>query len=1111
MSLAEKIIAKLKDAPGQLARDMAAEFGVDKKEVNSLLYGRLKGKVWQDKSYRWFPRGDSRQQAAYDQPGYANTPLARLSRYYLACIGQDEGGMSVFAANQFDDLDYAELEELPLTNREGLFNGDPAQKLLGKLRKDRSRLAMYLGYPCALKHMQSRRSSWSGYFVEPLFLYPVEFDGQPGAKPRIDLTFPVINQSVLKRFTNADRDALMDELVQLEDELGLNGAIEPPELDELAHRLASVRPEWPWLEPCDPDELARSPALSQVDAKGIYNRAVLVVGERSPFTQGLESELKALASLDVSQYQATALGHWVSGDIPQTKQEVKDSLVEVLPLNSEQREAIQSALGDNLTIITGPPGTGKSQVVTNLLINAAWQDKRVLFASKNNKAVDVVEVRVNNLGPRPILLRVGSSQYQTKLAEYLLGLLSATSGDDDQLAFEESQDIQTRLEDKLKRLDAELERIVVLRNLVDKLERAVEDTRMILPTDSFSSLKNSGLDELQSNLSNFRVVLKAATRSENTFTARLFWRLTKQKRYRGLESSGEVLTTVTRFLAVSHPKGPVTEESVPHWHKFYEEAMARTEMAEQVREYFQALQQLQAARSMESIAHEQADVIDQLARNAEGLWRNWLRLQPSKLSREDRGLLSQYSAILKMVIDTGLDQKLSRDVYKQYAGLFPKVAHLLPCWAVTSLSARGKLPFQPGFFDLVVFDEASQCDIASALPLLYRAKRAAVIGDPKQLAHISGLQRGQDQQLLGKFDLVGGYANWAYSYNSLFHIASGMASGSDIISLRDHHRSHAQIIEFSNRFFYEGRLRVATRYGALKFPASMGSGARWVHIDGQVNRPASGGAVNPPEAKSVVQTLRHLLVDQRYAGSVGVVSPFRAQVNQIRDFVGQDEELEGYLVNADFLVDTVHKFQGDERDVMIFSPVLAKGISPGAIGFLKNNGNLFNVAITRARAMLIVVGDKNVASNSEIDYLREFAKYVQHLEQQDFEERVNELIDLGPQYPKVSSPERVSDWERILYVALYKEGIKTLPQYQVEKYALDLALFDGNRMLDIEVDGERYHRNWTGELCRRDQIRNHRLFELGWDVLRFWVYEIRDDLEGCVLRVAKWLDHKTLS
>ncbi|RDD30118.1 hypothetical protein CR161_05005 [Prosthecochloris sp. ZM] len=1106
MSLEEQVLEKIKTVPGQLARDMASEFGVDKKTVNSVLYGKLNGLVWQDKRYRWYPKDQLRQQDTERAAQYENTPLAKLARYYLACMGQDEGGVSVFAANQYGDLDYAELEELPSLSNGRLFHGLEAQRLLGKIRKDRSRLAMYLGYPCTLKYVQSKKSNWSGYFVEPLFLFSVELDSQPGSQPKIDLTFPIINQSVLKRFTNVDREALMDELVQLEDELGLSGEIDPPELDELAHRLGAVRSEWPWIESCDPDNIVTDPPLTQIDGEGIYNRAVLIVGERSPFTQGLESELKALAGLQLPQYQDTALGQWISGEIPATAEESASALIEVLPLNSEQRHAILRAMNQNLTVITGPPGTGKSQVVTDLLLNAAWQEKRVLFASKNNKAVDVVEVRLNNLGPRPILLRVGSNQYQTKLAEYLLGLLSATSTADDQSVFNESWDIHKRFEERLKRLDDDLGCIVELRNQVDALERAAEDARRELPTETFTLLKNSGLEEIQYVVARFQDALRNATRARQSFVKRLLWGFIKKERFDELERTVAGLGDVLSLLAVSLPNDKPTDDSITQWHEFENELTARIELAERIRDYSRGLQDLQAARPMESIAQEQANLIEQLASNAEALWKNWLRLQPSKLSQSDRTLLSKYSALLKMVIETGPDARLGREVYRQYAGLFPKVAHLLPCWAVTSLSARGKLPFEAGFFDLVVFDEASQCDIASALPLLYRAKRAVVIGDPKQLSHISGLRRGQDQQLLEKFDLVAEYANWAYSYNSLFDLAAGMADGGGIVGLRDHHRSHADIIEFSNRFFYEGRLRVATRYENLKFPTSNITGVRWVHIDGKVSRPSAGGAVNPMEADAIVQTLWHLVVEQGYCGTVGVVSPFRAQANLIRQKISKKAELEQRLINADFLVDTVHKFQGDERDVMVFSPVLSDGISQGAIGFLRNNGNLFNVAITRARAMLLVVGDQHAASQSEVGYLREFAAYVKNLEQENRVHLEQQIDDLGPQYPVVSNPERVSDWERILYAALYRAGIRTLPQYQVEKYALDLAVFDGERKLDIEVDGERYHRQWTGELCRRDQIRNHRMFELGWDVMRFWVYEVRDDIDGCVSRVKQWVE-----
>ena len=82
-------------------------------------------------------------------------------------------------------------------------------------------------------------------------------------------------------------------------------------------------------------------------------------------------------------------------------------ILEVLPLNTEQRQAVVQGLAAPLTVVTGPPGTGKSQVVTSLLANLAWQGGSVLFSSKNNHAVDVVESRVNDLGPQPLLAAPG--------------------------------------------------------------------------------------------------------------------------------------------------------------------------------------------------------------------------------------------------------------------------------------------------------------------------------------------------------------------------------------------------------------------------------------------------------------------------------------------------------------------------------------------------------------------------------------------------------------------------------------------------------------------------------------------------------------------------------
>jgi very-short-patch-repair endonuclease len=252
----------------------------------------------------------------------------------------------------------------------------------------------------------------------------------------------------------------------------------------------------------------------------------------------------------------------------------------------------------------------------------------------------------------------------------------------------------------------------------------------------------------------------------------------------------------------------------------------------------------------------------------------------------------------------------------------------------------------------------------------------------------------------------------------------------------------------------------------------------------------------------VVDELRRL-VARGYQGTIGVVSPFLAQALRIRDLVAGEPALANQLYGAEFLASTVHSFQGDERDVIIFSPTVSKNTPDGARLFLSRNPNLFNVAITRARAVLIVVGDRAAAEHSGVDYLARFVRYVASLDEGD-EASVQSSADLGPIFPPVARPERVSDWERILYSALYEAGLRPIPQYEVEQYAVDLALLDGQRRLAIEVDGERYHRAWDGELCRRDQLRNMRLIELGWDVMRFWVYEIRDDLPRVVQRIERW-------
>lgn len=1105
-SLADRIVDHLRSHGPAKAVEISRGLGVDKEAVNKALYGPLKGRVTQDRSYRWsISASDSPRQAdgGPEEPErYANTNLAKLCRYYLACLGYDDAGISTFLTSKYGDPDFFELPNLPRAPND-LAEADAARRMLGRKRTERGRYGLYLGYPTALNRLKSRKSDWEGWMVEPILLFPIE---QENGSLRVDLGFPIANQKPLQRFTNAERDQLMNELVQLEQELGLGAEGEPPEIDELALRLQAVRPEWPWQEEIVPDDLgtARGP-LADVAAEGIFNRAIIIMAEKSPYTQGLEQELRELAKLPEDRYRDTALGRWLHGptDTPDPPPQ-SDPLIEVLPMNSEQRQAVAAALSRPVTVITGPPGTGKSQVVTNLLVNAAWAGKRILFASKNNKAVGVVETRVNALGSRPILLRVGSRAYQVHLAEYVLALLSSTTTAAEREEFEEAQRIHRDLVAHHERLAGAASRLVELRNRVDQLDRGSEPARQILGPELFAKAEAIPTSPIRDLLERLSIAVDRADKSKAPFFTSLFWPFVRGGRLQMLGSAAADASPLLASIDLARLPSQLGESDVGPMRAIIEEAHARLARLDEAREYWAALRILQGSRSLEAISADEARLQQRIAEHSHRMWKLWLRVQQSRLSSADRQRLGKYTSVLKMVIEAGPDADLPRQTYLQYATLMRSISHMLPCWAVTNLSARGKIPFEAGNFDLVVFDEASQCDIASALPLLYRAKAVAVIGDPKQLSHISGLQRGQDQNLQEKFGLIDDFPHWSYGQQSLFGLAALQVSGDAIVGLVDHHRSHSDIISFSNAEFYEERLRVATRYDQLKTAARGEPGIRWVHVKGACRRPPTGGAVNTPEVRAIVETLRDLVLTKGYAGSLGVVTPFRAQANAITEAVNGDEGLADRLIRQGFLADTVHKFQGDERDLMIFSPVIAQDAPVGAVGFLKANGNLFNVAITRARAQLLVVGDRTACARSEIGYLSRFAAYVSDLASAQEQDEADRVSDLGPDFPAVANPDLVSDWEKVFYRALYQAGIRPIPQFPIEKFVADFLLINGDRRLVIEVDGERYHRNWTGELCRRDQLRNQRMFELGYDVMRFWVPEIRDDMSGCVARVRKW-------
>lgn len=1026
-----------------------------------------------------------------EQTSHPDKRLQSLCNYYLNCISLENSNNISFdiKSSLQQEHRFFELSRIDLTGSE-----ENIPLLIHSLSYDK-RLTSYVGYPVIV----SRKSATNHSILTPVFLFPITISG--GAVSISEL--PIINLEAIRQYSQRDKDSQIYDLINLGNDLGLNDNGCDLSLSELVAKLQRVR-QWQWREPLDPNQLTTYPPISTVCEEGVYNHAICLTIAQSSYTVGLENELSVLANLTEASYRDTALFDWIHdavADAVSSGAKANFPLLEVFPMNTEQEVAIRHALTQKLTIVTGPPGTGKSQVVANLLTNAAWNKKSVLFSSKNNKAVDVVEKRVNSLCSRPVMLRLGNDKYANRLAELVTDCLSYNSAEDDKSIYKQrKKEYQLKLAE-YNQLFQEKARIVRLRNSVDHAEQAICTLRKNWEK-WFRSINSDSIYDCDAAYQQYRRSYHDFQAAKNSFFSKLFWFISGKRKESDLIQAANDLNSLFEKYELPAITIDTRTNSQDYHRKVCEQSELLLKNLRNIDSYLKSLQALSMAPSLETLDHELSKSKQGLAGTAKELWKSWLLTCSTEVDRECRKDMSNFITAMKLS-DGNCDSPTLR---KKFKSLQEKMQKYLPCVAVTSLSAS-HIPFKAGLYDMVIIDEASQCDIASVLPLLYRAKQAVILGDQQQLSHICSLSATQDARLLEKYDID---LRWSYSACSLYSVAASMIDSTQAISLRDHHRSHGDIIGYSNTEFYKDTLRIATAYDRLICPKNVSAGIHWVDIAGQSRRPQNGGALNYSEVKAVVSNLVQLVLVEGYHGSIGVVTPFRAQADQIRKEIDKFEALRLALVNNKFLVDTVHAFQGDERDLMLFSTVISDGISQSSLRFLAQTQNLFNVAVSRARAVLIVIGNETFCSHCGIRHIEDFVSYVRKL---SLNRLVNSRSDpaypLTRAYPDVPNPEQVSGWERYFYSILFNHGIHVIPQYPVEKYKLDFAIIAGSKKLDIEIDGEMYHRDWNDELCYRDQLRNQRLFELGWDVKRFWVYQICDELAKCIEEIKLWLRQAT--
>lgn len=286
-----------------------------------------------------------------------------------------------------------------------------------------------------------------------------------------------------------------------------------------------------------------------------------------------------------------------------------------------------------------------------------------------------------------------------------------------------------------------------------------------------------------------------------------------------------------------------------------------------------------------------------------------------------------------------------------HGDVFRQALRVAPVWITTAQTTRS-IPLLPQLFDLVVIDEASQCTLTNLLPMLYRAKRLVVIGDPQQLPAITVVGPSEERHLAEEHDVRRFLLEYGHDRRDLFSVArEALPRGAaDVIMLDEHYRSDPLIIGFANRYVYQRKL-ILRRPPSGPASSSIRQGISHKHVNGRPYRKSGGSWVNEQEARAVLEVVRTVLATGIEPRELGVVTPFAGQKERIGVLLRESGVPEQVHVNTAF------GFQGDERQVIVFSAVVSDGVESGTSRWVEQPPNLLNVALTRAKDGLIVVAN----------------------------------------------------------------------------------------------------------------------------------------------------------
>lgn len=787
--------------------------------------------------------------------------------------------------------------------------------------------------------------------------------------------------------------------------------------------------------------------LEEIDVEGVYPHVLIFREELSKFAKGLIVELRQIAEAPDTAIESSALTALLPLGPDQSAESRPNELVrvEASTLNARQSRVAECALSEPLTVVQGPPGTGKSTVVRSALLSVGVNGQSAIFSSVNHRAIDAVLDGWKDLpeGDR-IIADLRPSEQGARWSHQLQNALRASSPSDDFCLDQFRQEVKG-----LNQSEAD-----GFRGLRELFEQSNALADMLASANHLRAEFTPRSDDIEIALKSVSDAGLTLLASWSSDTGRLRW---LWHPWRSL--------TARKLL----PKEVRSDLGALAVHLQFEQVQREIAAIELV------VRELGSSESWVDRVQTATDARRERTQDAvPRLRRAWARGLGAEAS-------SKLAEIQRQGHQTAARRRMRAMSERQHVrDLLPG----MPLWAITSLSASRAVPFVPGLFDLAIIDEAGQCTPATALPMLFRARRALIVGDPQQLRPISRLGAQKEDMLRQKHGLDSTETTrLLYSGRSAYELAADalVEREGSVQLLREHYRCHPGIAQYFSQQFYGDELLIRT-IGRKKG----GLGLTWTEVPGG-SQTVGSSRWHPLQVGAIVEELQALQT-REFDGTVGVVTPFREHAKRIRDRAHQVLGTR-QLKKWDFVSETADKFQGGEKDVVLFGLIGGGGGSRETPSFYSSDENRFNVAVSRARLHLHIFGDSSWARRSGVQALEN-------------------LVDAAKGEPKIEEESFRADlvgpiWEPRLAEAFQAAGLDYRQQYPALGYYLDFALFDQEgQKINIEVDGETYHRDRDGNLCEEDVRRDLALRADGWIVKRFWVYELREDMDCCVQQVA---------